>query len=424
MLTVAMLSVHTCPLAPLGGWETGGMNVYVRELARHLGERNVRVDVFTRRQAEEPPTIREFAANARVVHLDAGPPAHIEKYQVLQHLPQFACGLRRFREQHGLRYDVIHSHYWLSGRVAAAFHEREHLPVVAMFHTLALMKNRVSHSEAERESEIRVAIERHTMQIADRVIAATPADQQQMVRLYGAAPSKISVIPCGVDLERFRPQDRGAARRALGLGDQPVALFVGRIQQLKGVEVLLRATALLARQQPDLGLQAVIVGGRPESDAPDDPEAVELRRLQRLAAELGVTEQVRWVGAVDHADLPRYYAAADVTVMPSLYESFGLVAVESMACGTPVVAAAVGGLRSTVADGESGYLIPWRHPQLYADRIAAIARDRRLRERLATGAIATARRFAWPTIAERVLEVYEAAIAERLPLVGSARSLS
>jgi hypothetical protein len=240
-LRLAVLSVHTCPLAPLGGWETGGMNVYVREVSRELASRGVQVDVFTRRQNTQTPDVVEFAPGARVIHLEAGPPRAIDKYEVIEYLPEFACGVQRFRMLKGRRYDLIHAHYWLSMRPARQFRALWQVPLVAQFHTLAPLKNRVAHDDAEREFRERLDLERAALADADRVIALSRTDRRQMVEHYGAEAEQIEVIPGGVDLSRFRPGSRRAARALLGLPDrEAVLLFVGRIQRLKGIEVLLR----------------------------------------------------------------------------------------------------------------------------------------------------------------------------------------
>src|SRR5919198_5440562 len=240
-LRIAVLSTHTCPLAPLGGWETGGMNVYVRELGRALGARGVEVDIFTRRQGTDVPDVVEFAPGARVVHIDAGPHRHVDKYDVLDYLPDFACGVQRWRALTGLSYDLIHSHYWLSGRLGLLFADRWGVPLVSMFHTLAQLKNRVAETAADREQAVRYEIERRTMAGSDRIVALTAVDRQQMVRHYGTL-APIAVISGGVDLGRFTPRPRAVAREALGLGAADrVLLFVGRIQRIKGLDVLLRA---------------------------------------------------------------------------------------------------------------------------------------------------------------------------------------
>jgi D-inositol-3-phosphate glycosyltransferase len=303
---------------------------------------------------------------------------------------------------------VVHSHYWLSGRVAGYFKNVWHVPMVAMFHTLAELKNRVNSSDDESEGATRVAIERLTVATADQVIAATPIDRGHLETYYGADESRIRVVPCGVDLQRFSPGSQEAAREALGIGGERVVLFVGRIQQLKGIELLIRAAANLAQRERRGAVPpftVLIVGGRSSRDG-DDPEAREVRRLRALATELGVQDRLRWVGAVEHEQLPLYYRAADVTVMPSTYESFGLVAVESMACGTPVVAAQVGGLKATIVDGATGFLIPRRDPVAYADRIADLIVDSPLRRRLGEAGRTRAGLFGWEQVAGQLIELY------------------
>jgi D-inositol-3-phosphate glycosyltransferase len=373
------------------------MNVYVRELGRALGARGVEVDIFTRRQAADVPDVVEYAPGARVVHIDAGPHRHIDKYDVLDYLPDFACGVQRYRALTGASYDVIHSHYWLSGRLGTLFAEHWGVPLVSMFHTLAQLKNRVAESAAEREQDVRFEIERRTMAGSDRVVAATEIDRQQILRHYGPL-APISVIPGGVDLSVFRPLGRSEPRTSLGWpDDERVLLFVGRIQRLKGLEILLRAFALLA----DVNGRVVIVGGQKGTH-----ESREIARLQHLAVRLGISERCTFVGAVPHSELPLYYSAADVTVMPSSYESFGLVAVESLACGTPVVATRVGGLTSIVRDGETGLLVPWRDAQLFADSLRRLLADDTLRARMATHARESVLEYGWERIADEHLALY------------------
>jgi D-inositol-3-phosphate glycosyltransferase len=284
------------------------------------------------------------------------------------------------------------------------FADRWGVPMVSMFHTLAQLKNRVAETAAEREQTVRFDCERRTMAGSDRVVAATDVDRAQIIRHYGAL-APIAVIPGGVDLSRFRPLDQAAARAALRLsGAGRVLLFVGRIQRLKGLEVLFRAFALLG-----LDARLLIVGGLPSSSH----EAREIARLEQLAGRLGISERVSFVGAVSHDRLPEYYAAADVTVMPSSYESFGLVAVESLACGTPVVATRIGGLRTIVRDGETGVLVPWRDPALFAEALGRVLRDDVLRARLASAARASVMHFGWDSIAEQHLGLYADVLAER-----------
>jgi D-inositol-3-phosphate glycosyltransferase len=415
---VAVLSVHTCPLASLGGWETGGMNVYVRELCRGLSRLGIETDIFTRRQDPNVPNVVELAEGSRVIHIDAGPPRHRDKYAVLDDISEFACNVQRYRNFVGARYDLIHAHYWLSGRLATLFQDHWHVPVVAMFHTLAALKNRVAQDAIELEQQIRVDIERRTMATADRIVAATEVDRSHMLEAYGASARKIAVVPGGVNLETFGPGSQADARRTLGLGPEPTLLFVGRIQRLKGIDVLIRAAAALSGELR--GIRVLVAGGSNDGSAGPAEETNEIQRLRTLVDELGLSASVQFVGAVEQDRLPLYYRAADLTVMPSTYESFGLVAVESLACGTPVVASRVGGLATIVRDGENGALIPWRDPSLFADRIRAILTNPDLKGRLQRGALETARNYSWDGVAERTLAVYDDLVGQRIGRVGSA----
>jgi len=395
------------------------MNVYVRELCQGLSRLGVTTDIFTRRQDPNLPNVVELGGGSRVIHLDAGAPRHRDKYAVLDDLSEFACNLQRYRNFVGARYDVIHAHYWLSGRLATLFQEHWRVPVVAMFHTLAALKNKVAQDADELEQQIRVDIERRTMAAADRIIAATDIDRAHMLEAYGASARKIAVVPGGVNLQLFRPGSREAARRDLGLGPEPTLLFVGRIQRLKGIDVLIRAAAALADDLP--GIKVLIAGGSGEAAGKRPPEEErELARLRGIVDELGFQDSVRFLGAVDQSRLAQYYRAADLTVMPSTYESFGLVAVESMACGTPVVASRVGGLATIVRDDENGALVPWRDPRLFADRIRSILTEPRRAARLQAGALETARRYSWDAAAEQTAHVYDDLVGQRIERVGAA----
>ena len=390
------------------------MNVYVRELGRALAARGVAVDIFTRRQSTDVPDVVEYSPGARVIHIDAGPHRHVDKYDVLDYLADFACGVQRFRALMGVSYDLIHSHYWLSGRLGLLFADHWGVPLVSTFHTLAQLKNRVAESAAEREQTVRYEIERRTMAGSDRVVALTAIDRQQILRHY-ATHSPIDVIPGGVDLNRFSPMPRGQARAALGLAPhQKILLFVGRIQRLKGLEVLVRAFARLG----DLDARLLVVGGQPGTS----PESREIARLQHLVAKLGIEDRTGFVGAVAHEQLPLYYSAADVTVMPSSYESFGLVAVESLACGTPVVATRVGGLTSIVHDGETGLLVPWRDAQMFAESLRRVLEDTDLRRRLAANARESVLGYGWDRIADEHLALYEDLRAASRPRIAAAGS--
>ncbi len=381
--------------------------MYVRELSSHLGALGVAVDVFTRRQSAAVSEVVEFAPNARVVHLEAGPPRPMDKYRVLDYLPAFAGNIESFRARSELAYDVVHSHYWLSAPVAQRLCRMWDLPLVSMFHTLGRIKNHVSTSAQERERSARILIEHVAMAEAQRLVAASPTDMQQMVSDYGADPGRIRVVPEGVDARRFHPMDRFLARSVAGLGEGPQVLFVGRIQRLKGIDLLLRAFAvLLAGWEREPKPHLTVVGGLRRS-AGVDPDRKERHSLRRLAASLGIASQVEFRDAVAHDKLPTYYAAADVVVVPSTYESFGLVALEAMACGTPVIASRVGGLQWTVRDGATGFLVRQRDPEAFASAMGRLLRDEDLRARMSEEAAHVASAFSWEGVASRILAVYE-----------------
>lgn len=419
-----MLSVHSSPLARLGGKEAGGMNVYVRELARELGSRGVPVDIFTRTQNRRAPTIEPLSCGVRVINLNTGPAAPYAKDWVLTYLPEFVSRVRCFAEGQDLSYDLVHSHYWLSGEAALRLRRSWGVPVVHMFHTLGAMKNSVARSKEETETLRRIAIERRLMQEVDAVIAATTLDRAQMVWNYGADSERIRVVPCGVDLRRFAPQDRAAARSRLGLpADEELLLCVGRMEPLKGMDALIRALALLAEEQPARrGRRRVLLVGGDDESRPGEWNA-EQRRLDALRHELGIADRVSFLGARPQEQLPDYFAAADVVAVPSHYESFGMAALEALACGATVIASNAGGLALTIEDGRSGLLFPPDDHVALARQIDRTLGDRAYAERLRAGARRRAEEYGWPTVARRATAIYEelisanaAARAARRPL--------
>lgn len=399
---VAMFSVHSCPLATLGGRETGGMNVYVRELSRHLGQLGIAVDVYTRRQNPCMPTVTEFAPRARVIHLRAGPPAPYAKHRVLDHLPEFLERVQAFTQTQGLCYDLLHSHYWLSGWVALRLRQTLQVPMAHMSHTLGYPKNSAAQRSWEREPPGRLQVEHEVLSQSDVLIAESEASRHHMMQDYGVAQERICVIPCGVDTAVFHPQERPQARHALGLGPEPLLLFVGRLQPLKGIDTLLRVAHAVRREHTDV--QVVVVGGG--IDAQDHHEVQELQRLRALAARLELAQQVRFIKAQPQNVLAQYYAAADVLVMPSHYESFGMVVLEAMACGTPVVASRVGGLASTVVHGQTGFLAPVGDVQAFAQAILRLLAAPSLQQEMSHAACGRAQTFAWPHIVQRTLGLY------------------
>ena len=400
LLRVAMLSVHTCPLAALGGKETGGMNVYVRELARELSRIGADVDVFTRSQNAGIPRVVRLADRARVIHLPAGPQAPMARERVHAHLDEFVEGLEAWRIANGLEYDLLHGNYWLSGVVGLALRARWGAPLVQMFHTLGALKNGAGIA-AEREPALRLAEERRIVAAADRLVAANAIERNELVTAYGADSSRVAVIPCGVDTDVFTPGDAMAARAALGLPPGPLLLYVGRIAPIKGLETLLDAVGCL--RGAGMPARLAVVGG--ETDEPTDGHEADVRRR---ASALGLGDAVTFVGAQPQQRLRDWYVAADVTVLPSYYESFGMVALEAMACGSPVVASRVGGLQTTVRDGVTGLLVAEGDPCALAATITRVLGDDALRWRLGREGQRWAAQHRWPCVGEAICREYAA----------------
>ncbi len=405
---VAMLSVHTCPLAMLGGKETGGMNVYVRDLSRELVRRGMAVDVFTRSQNSHlPHVMHRLGPLGRVIHIPTGPEVPYDKNKVFDYLPEFVDNVKQFARAEGVEYDVIHSHYWLSGWAARELREAWGTPIVQMFHTLGKMKDAVASDPSQRETARRIEVETEIVQFADRLVAATPAEKDQLIRLYGAGPATISIVPPGVDVDRFKPMPMKAARQHLGVdANDWMILFVGRIEPLKGVDTLIRAMALLAHECPTWvsRLSLAIIGGDPNTN-----ENAEMERLKQMHAELKLGKLVVFLGAKDQDTLQYYYNAAEAVVMPSHYESFGMVALEAMACGTPVIASDVGGLSYLVRDGITGFHVPNGDHVALASTLARLLQDDILRRKLGQQAWGWAQNYSWAKVGDRVVKAYRVA---------------
>jgi len=410
-----MLSVHACPLAKLGGLDSGGMNVYVRELSRELASRGIEVDVFTRWRESGDERIQELAPGARVVHIESGPIRYIPKTEVFARLGEFTAELERHVAAEGRAYDLIHSHYWLSAAVARRLAPKWRVPTIQMFHTLGLVKREAMTEEADAESDERIDIERQAVRESDALVAASEIEASELMQLYAADPEHICVLPCGVDTDLFRPVRQVDAREALGRDQcERLVLFVGRIEQIKGIDVLLDAMGELFRRRPDLRHEVclVVVGGA--LDARDDaPETEKVLELRRLVHEHRMEDNVDFIGSVDQQRLALWYDAADVCAVPSLTESFGLVALESMASGTPVVATRVGGLQTVVAHGESGLLVPAGDHVALAEALERVLTDHRLRMHLAHGARSRAERYTWSRVGDGIEALYDRVLAER-----------
>jgi len=397
--SVAMFSVHTSPLdSPGSTKDAGGMNVYMRELATKLGQRQTTVDIFTRWTNENSPRIVQLSTNVRVIYIKAGPITPVHKNDLFHYLPEYIHNIEAFRRSQARQYDVLHSHYWLSGVAAMQLAKRWDIPHVTMFHTLARLKQLANPNE--KEPALRLEMEQQVIKQADRIIAATADERAQLIRCCGATSNQVKVIPCGVDLRLFVPQNKLAARNALGLPPtQPVLLFVGRLDPFKGPDLLLQAAAMMEKDA-----QVVIMGGQLDGDE-------ELAQLKTLASDLNISDRVHFFGARPQQDLPEVYSAADVTVIPSYHESFGLVAVESLACSTPVVATRAGGLTTIVKHGETGYLVP-RCPGFFAERLDTLLQDHALLERMSLAARPSVRHFSWKSVADQVSSVYLETISE------------
>jgi D-inositol-3-phosphate glycosyltransferase len=404
-----MLSVHTSPLDAPGSGDAGGLNVYVVETARRLADRGIDVEIFTRATSSEQPRSVPLCAGVSVTHVVAGPYEGLVKTDLPAQLCAFSAGVMRAEARHEPGwYDLIHSHYWLSGQVGWLARERWGVPLVHSAHTLAKVKNALLADGDEPEPLARVIGEEQVVVEADRLVASTPDEAEQLRRLYGADPRRVSTIAPGVDLGTFRPGSPTVARHRLGLRpDALTLLFVGRIQPLKAPDVLLRAAAVL-EGEPDLaGRLQVVVLGAPSGRGMAEPQA-----LQHLVTTLGLDATVVFRPPAARSVVADYYRAADLTVVPSYNESFGLVALESQASGTPVVAAAVGGLPTAVADGVSGVLVDGHEPAAWAKVIGDLLRSWRARRGLALRARPHAERFSWERTADGLLATYRDALTE------------
>ncbi|MFI6922068.1 D-inositol-3-phosphate glycosyltransferase [Nonomuraea spiralis] len=406
---VATISMHTSPLDQPGTGDAGGMNVYIVESARRLAQLGVEVEIFTRATARDQPPVAELAPGVLVRHLTAGPYEEMDRADLPGQLCAFLSEVLRTEAMYDAgRYDVIHSHYWLSGQVGWLAKERWGVPLVHTMHTMAKVKNLLLAQDDKPEPQARVVGEEQVVEIADRLVANTADEARELIDLYGAAEQRVAVVNPGVNLTVFQPASQGAARQRLGLPqDAHVLLFVGRIQPLKAPDVLLRAASRMLIDDPSLrGRLVVACVGGPSGNGLARPSI-----LTELAAELGISDVVRLVPPAPQEELADWYRAADVTVVPSYSESFGLVALESQACGTPVAAAAVGGLRTAVRDGVSGVLVDGHDPADWARVLRRFVTAPGWRDGLSRGARAHAAAFGWQATAGHLMEVYAGAVA-------------
>ncbi len=356
-LRIAIISAHSCPVGTLGTKDTGGMSVYIVELARELGKLGHTVDAYTRVHDPADPIIVELGDNARLIHIEAGEMEQIHKLAVYSYLPDFACGLEAYRKQNNLEYDIVFSHYWLSAWIGEYLQHWWEVPHVTMFHTLGVVKNSIGIGRTE--PELRIATEGELARSSTHIIAPTEREKAELINQYGVTPERIGVVPCGVNPELFKPINRDEARRETGFDNGKIILYVGRIDPLKGIANLIKAIPML---EDNRDIKLAIIGGGESSRE-------ETAHLRTLAQELGVGDRIIFTGPVKQDRMPYYYSAADVCVIPSFYESFGLVALESLSCGTPIVANDVGDLRNIVREGETGYVIDSNTSSLLAEKI-------------------------------------------------------
>ena len=398
---IAVFSMHTSPLAQPGTGDGGGMNVYVNSLASALARAGVECDVYTRAEPRTQPSVVQVEPGFRVLHVEAGPRAAVPKHDLPDLVEPFVdASMRLMLEREPV--DVLHGNYWLSGAVAHRLKHALDLPLVATFHTLARVK---AEAGVDDDAEHRTRVEHEVIACADMMLASTDDERAQLASLYEAEVGRVEVVPPGVDHTVFFPGDRGAARQRLGIDAARMLLFVGRIQRLKGADLAIRALAAL--DDPKIAL--VVVGGPSGRDG-----HTEQARVHALAEDLGVAGQIHWVSPRRHERLADYYRAADVCLVPSRSESFGLVALEAAACGTPVVAAAVGGLRSLVAHERSGFLVEGRDPDEYAAPVSRLLADEMLANDMGVTASARSKRYSWSMTAGRLRRLYGDLVARGL----------
>lgn len=396
---IAVISMHTSPTASPGQNANGGLNVYVREVCSAFSERGIATDVFTRKQSVDEPQVELLAPLSRVIYLPAG--SGLDKYSLYREVPAFAAGILTFAAAEGITYDLLYSHYWLSGEVACLLRPRVGTGWAHIAHTLGVVKNRNLAAGARPEPELRIRVEAEIAQQADLLMASTEDEARDLIDAYGADPERVAMVAPGVDLSTFQPMDRAEARREIGYGSERLLLFVGRLERLKGVEIAIRALALLRDRDHD-DVRLLVLG-----DDSREGDQSEMRRLKAVASEIGVRDRVDFVGSVAHHELPYFYAAADACVMPSYSESFGLVGLEAQACGCPVVASDVSGLRSVVRDQVTGYLVEGYDPAAYAERIGRLLADGELAQQMGRRGRLLAQRYSWSRTADRIEELLE-----------------
>lgn len=404
MAKIAVISEHASPMAIAGGTDSGGQNVYVAHIAKQLARQDWQVDVFTRRDSQGKPVVAEWQPGVRVVNVPAGPPQEIAKERLLPYMPAFSAFMQDFIADEGVSYELVHANFFMSGWVGLQLQRRLGLPLVMTFHALGKVR-RVHQRDGDLFPDERFAIEERIVRRAAAIIAECPQDRLDLMSLYDADPERIELVPCGFDAAEFTPLDRAHSRNALQWNaGQFCILQLGRMVARKGIDNVVRALAVL-RQQRGIDAHLHVVGGN--SDSPDPRHTPEIGRLRELAASLGMAEHVTFAGRRDRSVLALYYSAADVFVSTPWYEPFGITPLEAMACAIPVVGAAVGGIRHTVLDGKTGFLVPPKDPNTLAERLEVLARNPELRVTMGAAGWARAHRsFTWTKVARRLGAIY------------------
>lgn len=398
---IAVLSYHTCPLSDIEGGEIGGMNIYVLELCRQLAEKGYEIDIFTRSQDKNIQKIVNVQENLRVIHIVAGQEKEIEKKKLIDYVPEFSANLFTFIDENKLAYDLVYAHYYLSGIIGLEIKKKYTIPLFVTFHTLALMKNLVARSESEREDSIRIDSESLLIKKADKIIENNDLHAQYLASLYNCPKSKISVVTPGIDLKVFSPKNKNEAKRNVGLSeDQKLILFVGRIEPLKAIDVLLYAVKILKNEDPQIHFCLWILGGVAKGLGKSE----ELKRLEKLSKSLDISEEVKFIGRKHQGELSSYYNASEIVVLPSHYESFGIVALEAMACGTPVIVTDTSGV-SSIFGKKSPLVTSSNNPLMVAQKIKHLLTDKNEYQKISREVLEKAAEMSWENIAEKFIEI-------------------
>lgn len=401
---IAIISYHTCPLSDEEGKEVGGMNVYVLELAKELAKKGLILDLYTRSQDKNSPKIVEVAANVRVIHLPAGPEKSLSKKDIDQYIPEFLTYFYKFLKEHSLHYDVTSCHYYLSGLIGMDIKNKLKIPMTVTFHTLALMKNLVARTEDEKEDKKRIEAELLLVQEADKVIATSENDAQYLATLYDCPSEKIAVLSPGVNLDVFKPQDKVAARKAIDANpDHDIILFVGRIEPLKGIDIIIYALKILMEKDPSLSVCLWVVGGNSAEDKRNWSE--ELKKLEHIRKILNVSTSVKFVGRKHQSELPDYYNASKIVVMPSHYESFGITALEAMACGVPLITTDVTGVSDLFDKKHSALITSANNPLLLAEKMTNLLNDKEMYNKASQLVYKKVQDLSWEAVAKRFLKI-------------------